>query len=108
MTVFFLFEKKKRKAINELNRQLEYIYIIKHDIITLFFDSHEFELEITRKKTLGNLFGFLREDRLKNLEFSFSPEKKIFNSTCTGRVDTCDKFYHLNKIKNLRRLRMER
>ena len=44
------FEKKKSKAINELSRQLDYIYIIKHYIITLFFDYHELELEITRKK----------------------------------------------------------
>ena len=50
MTVFELFEKKKSKAIHELSRQFNSIYIIKHDIITLFFDSHEFELKITRKK----------------------------------------------------------
>ena len=54
MTVFLLFEKKIRKAINELSRQLESIDIIKHYIITLFFDDYEFELEITRKKTPGD------------------------------------------------------
>ena len=30
----------------------------------------------TQQKPLGKLFGFLRGNRLKNLEFSFSPEKK--------------------------------
>ena len=37
MTVFFLFIKKKRKAINELSRQLESIYIIKQYIINIIF-----------------------------------------------------------------------
>ena len=46
-----------------------------HYIITVFFDYHEFELEITRKNP-GKVVGFLRENRLKTLEFSFSPEKK--------------------------------
>ena len=46
-----------------MSRQLESIYIIKHYIITLFFDYHEFELEITWKKTE---------------KFSFSLRKKIY------------------------------
>ena len=47
--VFEFFEKQKNKAINELSRQLESIYIIKQYIITLFFNDYEFEIEITRK-----------------------------------------------------------
>ena len=44
----FSFRKNKSKVINELSRHLHSIYSIKHYIITLFFDYHEFELEITR------------------------------------------------------------
>ena len=88
MTVFFLFEKKKSKAINELSRQLHSIYIIKHDIIGLFFDDHEFELEITRNPP-QKVVGFLRENRLKNLKFSFSPEKTtyLYSKKC-GKINT--------------------
>ena len=58
VTVFWLFEKKKSKAINELSRQLESRYIIKHYIITIFFDYCEFELEITRKKPSESCMDF--------------------------------------------------
>ena len=84
MTVFWLFEKKKSKAINELSKQSHSIYIIKHYIITFFFDYHGFEQENTTKTPRGN--------RLKNLEFSFSPEKKtyLYSKNC-GKINIGEK-----------------
>ena len=62
-----------------------------HYIITVFFDYHEFELEITRKNP-GKVVGFLRENRLKTLEFSFSPEKKtyLYSKNC-GKINIGEK-----------------
>ena len=55
-----------------------------HYIITVFFDYHEFEQEITRKN---------RGNRLKNLEFSFSPEKKtyLYSKNC-GKINIGEKY----------------
>ena len=46
----------------------------------------------SQEKTLGKLFGFLRENRLKNLKFSFSPEKKtyLYSKNC-GKINIGEK-----------------
>ena len=47
----------------------------------------------TQQKPLGKLFGFLRGNRLKNLEFSFSPEKKtyLYSKNC-GKINIGEKY----------------
>ena len=76
--MLFLFKKKKKsKAINELNKQLEYIHIIKHYIKTLLEDDHEFELEITRNPPV-KVVWILSGNRLKYFEFSIFPEKNTY------------------------------
>ena len=46
----------------------------------------------TQQKPLGKLFGFLRGNRLKNLEFSFSQEKKtyLYSKNC-GKINIGEK-----------------